>query len=71
MKLFILLFISLYNFSAQSSDLYQDLFNGIMPIEDLPNAELKLLRRDLKIQSILIDSINEIQISGGEIKNID
>lgn len=72
MKSFIcsLLFF-IFSLSAYTSTQYDDIISEIIPIRDLSNREYRLLKEELKVQSLIIESILEIQMNGGEIQNYE
>lgn len=70
MKKFLILLIFL-SFNVYSQNTIDELIREITPIGDLPNAELKNLRQDLKIQSQLIEGVLELQQLNPSEQNIE
>lgn len=68
MRIVLLLMFS-WNVLAQNQ--VQEVLSEIIPHVDLPNAEFQVLQRDLKINSLIVESIKEIQLNGGDILATD
>ena len=69
-----LLFIQYSYAISEYDDLFHDFdktIKEIVPLSDLPNAELQILRKDLKIQSLIFEALMEVHLEGGEITNMD
>lgn len=68
MLIFLFLFFASH---LQAQENYRQLISEIMPNLDLPNAEYQILQRDLRLNTFMIESIQDIQLSGGDIAQID
>jgi hypothetical protein len=72
-KLFLLLFIAIFSWIplANSQEAFDDIIEQIIPKTNLSNEQLLHLREELKVQKMFIEGVKEIEIGGGEFKNLE
>ena len=72
-KLFLLLFIAIFSWIplANSQEAFDDIIEQIIPKTNLSNEQLLHLREELKVQKMFIEGVKEIEIRGGEFKNLE
>lgn len=56
---------------VQAQDEYKSILAEMLPEIDLTNAEYKVLAKDLEINTLILESIKEVQLRGGEFAQHD
>ena len=69
--LLIFLITLLLSMSSYSQDAFDDIIQEIIPKTKLSNTQLTHLKKELRIQKMLIEGIKEIELSGGVFKDIN
>lgn len=67
---YLLILTLLINQIVFANEAFDDLIEEIIPKTELSNNQLNALRKELKIQNIFIQGVKNIELQGGEFKNI-